>query len=106
MKQAILFISFCLSCFISFTQPVPFIFKGALKQNRQQLYRNLVNNINKDLSLPLTDSTEENWEDAFAAMELINYKSAWTDHKIFTAFSNIQKRTIEFQRALLELAYA
>jgi hypothetical protein len=76
------------------------------KENRVKEYRNLVNHsINKNLSLDLTDSTEENWEDAFWAMELINYKSPWTDSRIRLAFDSIEKRSIGFQRAALELIY-
>lgn len=87
-------------------QTTPFFLRGSLKENRQQLYHNLVNNsIVKNLSLPLTDSTEENWQDAFQAMELINYKSAWTEFQIRSAFTNIQTRSNHFQRSLLELAY-
>lgn len=91
---------------IIFAQSTPFILRGALKENRQQLYRNIVKNtITKNLSLPLTDSTEENWQDAFWAMEFLNYRSAWADVKIHSAFSEIQSHRPEFQRALLELAY-
>ena len=87
-------------------QSTPY-YKGALKDNRANEYRNLVNNIIiQNLSLPLTDSTEENWQDAFAAMELVQYKTPWIDNRVHYAFDSIQKRSIEFQRALLELCYA
>ncbi len=77
------------------------------KENRANEYRHLVNNsISKNLSLPLTDSTEENWEDAFYAMELINYRSPKVDAKIRSVFNSIEKRSPGFQRAYLELIYA
>ncbi len=80
--------------------------KEATTENRVKLYHNLVNNsINKNLSLPLTDSTEENWQDAFLALELINHRSAWIDGRISLAFDSIEKRSIVFQRAFLELIY-
>ena len=80
--------------------------KNAIKANRLKDYRNLVNNsINRNLALPLTDSTEENWQDAFNAMELINYRSAAVDTKIRSAFNAVEKRSAEFQRAFLELIY-
>ncbi len=60
--------------------------------------------INKNLSLPLNDSTEENWEDAFSAIEVLLYKSPFTDEKIRTAFEVIEQRGIDFQKALLDLS--
>jgi len=77
------------------------------EQNRVRTYRSLVNNsINKNLSLPLTDSTEENWQDAFAAMELISYKSPWANERIRMAMNSMEKRSNGFQRAALELIYS
>ncbi len=73
---------------------------------RAQLFERLTKNtINKNFSLPLTDSTEENWQEAFDAMEVMNYKTPFTDRKIHAAFDSVQTRSISFQRALLELAY-
>ncbi len=73
---------------------------------RIKLYRNLVgNSINKNLGLALTDSTEDKWEEAFGAMELLLYKNMWVDARIKYAFDSIQHRSKDFQRSLLELAY-
>ncbi|MFT3910208.1 MAG: hypothetical protein QM737_12335 [Ferruginibacter sp.] len=106
MKQLHLVVTFFLISYSSPAQSTPFFLKGALKENRQQLYRNIVNNtIIKNLSVPLTDTTEDIWQDAFWAMELINYKSPWIDGRIHIAFTDIQDRTTDFQRAILELAY-
>lgn len=81
-------------------------FKGAVKANREKTYSNIVkHSIIKNISLQLTDSTEEYWEDAFYAMELINYKQPWINQKLKIAFDNIDKRSTDFQRALLELMY-
>ena len=78
--------------------------KDTKTANREKLYKNLVNNaITKNLSVPLTDSTEENWIDAFNAMELIRYKSPWTDSRIQEAFKGAEKRSDDFQRSLVEL---
>jgi hypothetical protein len=63
------------------------------------------NTITKNLSLPLTDSTEENWQDAFSALEVMNLKSELAESKAESAFQNIETRSLSFQRALLELAY-
>lgn len=82
--------------------------QNATKEKRTQEYRNLVNNsINKNLLLPLTDSTEENWEDAFDALKYINYRSLWVYNKVKLAFfDSLEKRSTHFQRSLLELAYS
>ena len=61
--------------------------------------------INNNLSLELNDSTEEKWEEAFGAIELMVYKSAVSDKKIHDAFTNIENRSIEFQRSLVEVVY-
>ena len=67
--------------------------------------RLIKNSITKNLLLPLNDSTEENWQDAFDAMEVMEYNTPFTRSKIHAAFDSIEKRTIPFQRALLEVAY-
>jgi hypothetical protein len=82
------------------------VFKAAIKANRERTYSNVVkNSIIKNLGLPLTDSTEENWADAFYAMEVLNYKQPWVNEKIKRAFDSVEKRSDGFQRALLELCY-
>ena len=81
--------------------------KDCKAENRARLYKNLVNNaITKNLTYPLSDSTEENWMDAFNAMELIRYQSPWTESRIHEAFVGIEKRSVYFQQALMELVYA
>lgn len=81
-------------------------FKDTKKENRDKLYRNIIrNSINGNLSKPLTDSTEENWQDAFWAMLVINYKSPWINNKIQFAFQNIEERSTRFKQSLLEMAY-
>ncbi|MEY2917118.1 MAG: hypothetical protein RIS73_832 [Bacteroidota bacterium] len=106
LKLHLLFCFLLLTFFaVAQTETAP-LFKGAVKGSRQKTYSNIVkNSIIKNLSLPLTDSTEENWEDAFYAMELINYKQLWIDEKIKMAFDNAEKRSAGFQRALMELVY-
>lgn len=103
---------FLLFSFLSFHQhclsqdSVPVFAKDTKTVNRDRLYKSLVNNaITKNLSLPLTDSTEENWMDAFNAIELIKYKSPLTVSRIYEAFNNIEKRSDEFQRSLLSMIY-
>ena len=82
------------------------VFKGATKANREKTYNYIIKNaITKNLSSPLSDSAEEDWEEAFNAMELIHYKQPWVSEKIKQAFSSIKKRSAGFQRSLLELCY-
>ncbi|MCC6271552.1 MAG: hypothetical protein IT190_09775, partial [Microbacteriaceae bacterium] len=83
------------------------VFKDAIAANRAKTYNNIVKNIiTKNLSLPLTDSTEENWQDAFYAMEVLQYKQPWVLEKVKTAFDSAEKRSAGFQRALMECGYA
>lgn len=82
-------------------------FKGVLKANREKMYRNLVQlTINKNLSYPLADSTEENWQDAFGALEVLRYRSMWIDGRIKIAAEQMPQQSVIFQRAALELLYA
>ncbi len=109
MTKAILFpfLLIFIVPFISLSQPTaPVYFKGAIKENKVILHRNIIQNtITKNLSFPLNEDTEDNWIDAFWGMELLQYKSPWTDARIFLAFDSVEKRTAGFQRALLELVY-
>ena len=79
--------------------------KQTTKENRANEYRNLVDNIHSNLLLPLNDLTEENWQDAFAAMELLNYRTPFIDARLRTVMDSVEKRSTGFQRALLEMVY-
>ncbi len=68
--------------------------------------RLVANTILKNLSFPLSDSTEENWEDAFGAMEVMDYNTPLTRRKIHHAFDSVGGSSISFQRALLEVSYS
>jgi hypothetical protein len=72
-------------------------------QSRSHLYRNLVKVINKNLSTTLNDSTEDLWQQAFWAIELIGYRQPWIEKKVQTALDSFSSRTISFQQGLLEL---
>jgi len=103
--RPLIFISLLIICFHHNSAQT--FSRDVLKDNRDKLYRNIVSNtINHNLSVTLTDSTEDVWQDAFGALELIHYRSPWIDKKINTAFEGIQNRTVSFQRSLLELGYA
>ncbi len=82
------------------------VFKNGIAANRIKTYNNIVKNIIiKNLGLPLTDSTEENWQDAFYAAEVLTYKQPWILQKAKVAFEEVEKRSAGFQRALIEFVY-
>lgn len=82
------------------------VFKPALKSNREKVYRHTINNtITKNLLIPLGDSSEETWKDAFQALELLGYHTPRIDSIVTNAMEQVNGRTISFQRALLELAF-
>lgn len=64
------------------------------------------NSIEKNFQLPRSDSTEENWEEAFDAMEVMNYNTPFTETKVHHAFDSIGIRSVSFQQALMEMAYS
>jgi len=107
--QKKIFLYCCCSffAFLSFAQTsTPVYYKGAIKEQKLALKRNIIQHtITNNLSLPLNQDTEENWMDAFWGMELLHYKSPWTDGRLNLAFDSLSKRSTGFQRALLELAY-
>jgi hypothetical protein len=81
--------------------------KFTTAQNRTKFYNDLVNHsITQNLSLPLNDETEENWQEAFSAIELINYRQANTNATIKIAVDSMEKRSPSFQQSLLEMLYA
>ncbi len=101
------FFALLIICCLPQTHYAQLYFKGALKANREKVHRNLVQQtINKNLSLPLTDSTEENWQSAFNAMEVLRYRNMWIDGKIIAAGQQVHQRSVGFQRAALELFYS
>lgn len=104
MKSFLLFILLAPLSLTGFSQ---LYFKSTLKANREKMYRNLVqNSINKNLAVPLTDSTEETWQGAFWALELLQVKSLWINGRIDTAAEEMHSRSETFQRAALELLYS
>lgn len=102
----VLFIILFFSQHLAAQYDVPLFTSYTTVAERAKLYDRLTNySISKNLSLSLNDSTEENWEEAFDAMEVLNYKTPLTEAKVQNAFDSLGKRSIHFQRALLEVAY-
>lgn len=90
-----------------FTSEGQLFFRSTLKTNRDKLYQNLVNNsIHKNLSVTLSDSTEEDWQGAFYALELIRYQSPWVNSRIDSAALMMNTLSVSFQRAALEMLYS
>lgn len=95
-------------CYSSLAQQDSAVFfKFTTAQNRSNFYNTLIkNSITKNLSLPLSDSTESNWIAAFNAMELLYYQSPWTSDCLKTAANKLANSSVDFQRNFLELIYA
>lgn len=109
MKKVFLLVALIISLSLAATaQTDSIVFsKFTTAQNRSKFYNNLIHNsITKNLSLPLTDTTEENWQEAIYAMELIGYKESWAIAKLKIAADSLKKRSIDFQKTFLELVYA
>ncbi len=108
MKKITALSAICFSCMLVYAQTDSLVnSKFASAKERARFRNNIINrSIIQSLSVPLTDSTEDNWEDAFTSMELLRYKTPWVDAKIKKAFSGIKNRSISFQRTALEMAYA
>ena len=105
-RFSVAFIMLFSSAVIAQTDSIVFS-KFTTAQNRTKFYNNLIHNsITKNLSLHLEDSTEENWLEAFYAMELIFYKEPWAMAKLKIAADSLKKRSIDFQKTFLELVYA
>ncbi len=107
MKSFLLFVILLCSSYCALAQDSAAVYTSyTTAEKRLTTHRNIINNsITKNLSLPLTAETEENWEDAFYSMALINYRTLWIDNRIKTAFDSIGYRTPEFQRSLIEMIY-
>lgn len=79
-------------------------FRGTLKANREKLYHSLVkNSIQKNMSLPISDSTQENWQSAFEALLLLRYQSPWVQGKLNSAAQSMTTQSVPFQQSLLNL---
>ena len=95
----------------------------ATNANRVKYHQQLLDNIRTALAMPLTDSTEAAWEDAFNAIELIAYKAEWVKQKIRIAFDTVARRnsfvhdavmrdqavvfpSTDLEKALMEMVYS
>jgi hypothetical protein len=76
--------------------------KAAREEYKNNLFTNVIPN---NMKLPLTDSTEKNWIQAFNAMELMLDKNPEYIPAVRKALDSFNERSARFQRYLLEAAY-
>lgn len=87
-------------------QEVPLYTSYTTVAAREKLKERLIRNaITRGLSFPLSDSTEENWQDAFSATEVLAYHPPFVFDKIREGFDSAGGRSVLFQRSLVEVAY-
>ncbi len=99
--------------------------KFATAQNRKQFCDKLIADIRTNLAKPLSDSTQEQWQDAFGSIALLGFKEEWVFPKIKEAFNSFipqndpdwhstlldsvksagQNTNNSFKRSLLEMVY-
>ena len=87
----------------SFAQKTGPFFKDALQEKRTAFYKQIINGINKNLSLPPTAENEEALSSAFDNIGLVKYKTAFVNSKIDTAAKYINSRGADYKKALLNL---
>lgn len=103
MKKSLLILSLIATVAVSQAQTAS---RYVLKDYRTKYHEYLVNrSILENLSMPLNEENESSWETAFWTITFINYYEPVVLSKIDTAWANINRRSIPFQRALLELLY-
>ncbi len=94
---------------VSFSQYLPADVQTdfASKQNREALRKKMIDtSINLNLKLPLADSTEGEWIDAFWAMELLRVKNDFTERKLTEAWKKAATLSEDFQSNLLEVSFS
>lgn len=84
-----------------------FYMRSTEAQERQKTHERIIENvIKKNFSMHLDSTTEENWEGAMNAMEVVAYHDAGTWQKMQEAMENLAFHSLTFQRYTLEAAYA
>lgn len=78
-------------------------FKDAVKEKREKFYKNTLARIKENLSVKLNADTEENWINAFNSLILVKYKDAFINAKIDVGVKNMNGRSTEYKKALIEL---
>jgi hypothetical protein len=105
MKFLLLLFFLFLSILIFAQSDTVVYYKNGTAAARNKNYISIQKSIQKNLAAPLTIDTEADWEDAFYAIQLINYYSALVKTKISTASKQLSKQTIGFQKAFWTVCY-
>ncbi len=104
---SVLLFALCSAQFCIAQYDAPLYTSYTTKAAREKMHERLIKNtINKNLSYPLTDSTEDKWQEAFDAIELMVYKTPFSEAKINYAFDHVDERSVEFQKSLATIAYS
>ena len=75
--------------------------KAALKDEREKfLIKTIDETILGNLSIQLTDSTENKYQSAFWAMELIQFRNSFSDSVIRSCFNNLNIRSNRFSKII------
>lgn len=102
----LIFLTFYLTPSLSQYSP-QFYLKSTEAAAQQKTHERIIENvIKKNFSLALDTTTEENWEGAMNAMEVVAYQDGSTWQKMQEAMSNLAFHSLTFQRYALEAAYA
>lgn len=89
--------------FFVHAQNKPAFFKGALKENRDKFYNTIVSSINKTLKLPFDSANEENYNNAFYNIALIQYKTLVVNTAIDDIAKKINRSSNDCKKAFLRL---
>ncbi len=84
----------------------PFYLSSTETAARAKMHESIIQNIIlKNLQMPLDDETEENWQGAFNAMEVVDFHNTFTWQKMQEAMTALPFHSLTFQRFTLEAAY-
>ena len=110
MKQYFLIIVLLSFSVVVFSQPFvadTVYSRVTTKSAKAARYRYLMDtSIRQNLMDPLNDENEGEWNDALWAMELMQYKDAFTTQKLVVAWSKAAQLSTYFQKNLLETTFS
>ncbi len=106
-KGCLIIFLFCISIVGKSQYNAPFYLSSTETAERAKMHDRIIKNvIHKNLETPLSEETEESWEGAFNAMEVVDYHNTFTWQKMQEAMMALPFHSVTFQRYTLEAAYA
>ncbi len=108
LRKSVFLVTLILLCFLNTTAQYNqnFYMRATEQGERQKTHERIIQNIiEKNLSVPLSPETEEQWEAAFNAMEVVNFHNTMTWEKMHEAMTALPFQSTTFQRYTLEAAY-